>query len=173
MFEITQSNVSLVHKNDRLEKHGDEDVLACDLNFQWETDNGALAMFAPDLRSLLYKKQDSQGELINDPSHLTALRFPALAPLKWVAGDLHGAKLLFHVGVSDKSNVLLEDVRVGKYRIEAKEGGTVVISFQAQCKPDEKQSGKLSRFLSDKLCTITLEPPPAPADLTEGGRGSD
>ena len=34
MFEITQSNVSLVHKNDRLEKHGDEDVLACDLNFQ-------------------------------------------------------------------------------------------------------------------------------------------
>lgn len=160
MFEISEGNVELVHKNERLEKHGDEDVLACDLNFVWETNNGMLALFAPDLRSAMYKRGDDvQAELVPDPDHLTSLRFPAMAPFKWGSGDVIGGALTFHTGVSAKSNIKLDDVKVCKYRIECKEGGTVVIGFQVQCRPSEQQSGKLSKFLTDKQCIVSIVPP--------------
>jgi hypothetical protein len=164
MFEITEGKVQLVHKNERLEKHGDEEVLACDLNFVWETGNGCLAMFAPDLRSALYKRlDDAQQELDPDPEHLTALRFPAMAPVKWMAGELIGADLTFHTGV--KTTFKIKGEKVCKFKLEPKEGGTVVVYFQVQCRPNEQQSGKLSKFYADKHCVITLDPPPAPADL--------
>lgn len=164
MFEITEGKVQLVHKNERLEKHGDEEVLACDLNFLWETSNGSLALFDPVLRSMLYKRaDDAQMEISPDPEHLTALRFPALAPIKWMAGEVSGGKLVFFTGV--KSRFEVDCIKLGKFKIEAKEGGTVEIGFQIQCRPNEQQSGKLSKFYADKHCLVTFTPPPAPDDL--------
>jgi hypothetical protein len=99
MFEIAEGKVQLTNKNERIEKHGEEDVLACDLSFSWETDNGCLAMFAPDLKAALYRKADErQGELpeTKDAAHVTALRFPSMAPFKWMGGDLLGGELCFH-----------------------------------------------------------------------------
>lgn len=158
MFEVVEAAVTLTHKNDRLEKHGEESVLAVDLDFSWETTNGMLAMFAPDLRSCMYKRQDSsQLELDPDPDHLTALRFPGLAPLKWSGNEVIGGELTFHFGV--KSKVDLPATKVHKYRIECKEGGTVVIGFQVQTHPTETQAGKLSKFLQDGGCTVSVTPP--------------
>lgn len=166
MFEVVDGKVQLVHINVRLEKHGEEEVLANDLNFVWETNNGALAMFAPDLRSAMYKRADgAQQELVDDPEHLVALRFPGMAPIKWTLGELIGGELCFHTGV--KSLVKIDIIKAHKYRLECKEGGTVVISFQVQCRPTEQQSGKLSKFLTDKHCTVSVTPPDAPTDLGE------
>ena len=168
MFEMTEANVELVHKVERKEKHWEEEVLACDLNFKWETSNGVLAMFAPELRHSLYKKpSDGQAELpgTDDPDHLTALRFPAMAPIKWLAGDLTGGLLTFHTGV--KSMVKIDITRLHKFKLDPKEGGTVVVYFQIQCRPNEQQSGKLSKFYTDGACTITVTPPPAPGDLQQ------
>ena len=123
-------------------------------------------MFAPDLRSAMYKRADDvQQDLVADPEHLVALRFPGMAPFKWTLGELIGGELCFHTGV--KSLVKIEMTKVHRYRIECKEGGTVVISFQVQCRPSEQQSGKLSKFLTDKHCTVSVTPPEAPADLGE------
>ena len=158
VFEVEQRDVQLVHKNDRIELNGEESVLACDLDFVWETDNGCLALFAPDLRSALYVKDASQGELVDDPSHLTHLRFSPLGRVKWDAGSLIGATLRFH-GIDEKSDTVFEGVKVHKYRIEPKEGGTVVVSFQAQVHPSAKQSGRLSEFLQQKLVALSVVPP--------------
>jgi len=158
MFCITEGKVELVHKNERMEKHGDEDKLACDLKFAWSTTNGDLAMFAPDLRHALYKRADSaQGELDPDPEHLTALRFPDMDPFRWSGGELIGGSLTFHYGV--KSMIKIGMTKLHKYRIEAMEGGTVVVEFQVQCRPNEQQSGKLSKFLVDRHCVISITPP--------------
>lgn len=160
MFEVVEANCTLVHKNDRLEKHGEESVLACDLNFEWETTNGMLSMFAPDLRSCLYKRQDSaQMELEPDPEHVTALRFPGMGVIKWGLGELVGAELTFHYGL--KSKLELDAKKVHKYRIECKEGGAVVIGFQVQCHPTEQQAGKLSKFLQDGMVVVSVTPPAA------------
>jgi len=167
MFEIAEGKVQLIHKNERLEKHGDEDVLACDLNFSWETGNGCLAMFAPDLRSMFYKRlDDAQQELDPDPEHLTALRFPGLGKsgvVGWELGELTGGTLTFHVGVKTKFEIPMQ--KLAKFKLEPKEGGTVVVYFQVQCHPNEQQSGKLSKFYADKHCIITITPPPIPSDL--------
>lgn len=158
VFEITEGAVKLAHKNERLEKHGTEDRLACDLTFTWDTDNGALAMFAPSLKSALYEKQSVQGELVDDPSHLTHLKFAALGALKWDAGEITGAKLIFHGATGERSNMVIEGAKVNKYSLTPKEGGTVEIQFRAQVYPDEKQSGKLSKFLTQGLVTLSVVP---------------
>lgn len=159
-FECIEANAELIHKNDRIEKHGEESVLACDLSFVWETDNGCLAMFHPSLKSALYGKGDNpQLEIEPDPAHMTALRFPQLQPLKWGGGDLVGGELTFHYGTGGKSNVELDIVKLGKFRLECKEGGTVAVHFQVAVRPTEAQAGKLSRFLNDGMCMISVEPP--------------
>ena len=163
MFEIIEGNVNLVHMNIRLEKRGDESVQACDLSFLWETNNGALAMFAPELRHCLYKAADgAQLELATDPDHLTALRFPHMGPIKWTGGELIGGELNFHYGV--KSEIAVEIKKLHKFRLECKEGGTVAIGFQVQCLPTEQQIGKFSMFLAAGTCTLSVTPPAAKAD---------
>ena len=162
VFEVTEALVVLTHINNRLEKHGEEEVLAVDLDFEWETNNGALAMFAPTLRSAMYSKDGGpQQALIEDPDHLVALRFPQLSPLKWSGGEISGGHLTFHCGVTPKSHIHIEGCKVHKYRLECKEGGTVVVRFQVQCHPTEGQVGKFTKFFTDKQCTISVAPPDA------------
>lgn len=168
MFELANANVALIHKNERLEMHGNETKLACDLKFEYEMANTGLAMFHPSLRSAIYQpSQSDQGTLIEDQDYLPSLKFPALSSLKWGAGDLVGAELRFHYGTSEKSHVVFSEAKICKYKLDCKEGGTVLVSFDAQVYPTETQSGKLSKILTDKLCTISITPPEAPADLGE------
>lgn len=163
-FELTEADCELRHKNDRIEKHGEEDVLAVDLNFAYETNNAVLALFAPALRSNLYMADDdvSQEKLIKDPDHLTKLRNPALNGGKaypWGAGELTGADIKFHHGIGGKSDVAFGEAKVGKYKLECKEGGTVVVHFQVQIKPSDKEMAFLSAVLRNKICTLSVTPP--------------
>lgn len=160
VFEIEEGKCELVNKSERLEKHGTEDVLACDLEFIFATDNGILACFAPSLKSALYEKPSVQGELVEDEAHLTALRFPSLGLLKWETGALKGAVVTFHGATGEKSNTVLEGVDVNKFRLAPMEGGTVNVHFRVQVSPlDDKLSGKLSRFYANKVCSLSVTPP--------------
>jgi len=154
-FTLERAKVRLMHKNDRLEKHGDEDVLACDLDFQYDTSNAVLGQFNPDLRTALYKRPDSpQGELVEDSDHLSALRIPELGLLK-LSGKRKGEIV---IGSGGKKNLTFAEATLTKFRVDCKDGGTVVVHFQAQVRPDETQSGRLSSLLQDKYCVITLKP---------------
>lgn len=171
-FELSEVAAALTHKNERLEKMGEEDRLACDLTLQVEAANSILAHFSPTLRAGLYQKpEDGQGELVPDVDHLTKLRFPQFGVLHWNAGDLVGATLRFHIGVRDTSHLVFDDVKVNKYRIECKEGGTVVLTFRAQVYPTDAQSGKLSKLLVDKVCTISVTAPGDDGLEDAGDRG--
>lgn len=162
VFELEEAKCRLVHMNTRLEKHGEEDRLACDLNFEWDTDNGCLAMFSPTLRSALYQRPTGpQTELpgTSTPEHLTEVKYPELMPVKWRGGKVVGAELRFHVGTSDKSHVVFGETTVDKYSLECKEGGTVCVRWQAQVYPTDAQAGKLSKLLVDKHCEVSVTPP--------------
>jgi len=127
VFELQEAACELVHKNDRIEKHGEEGVLACDLSFTFETNNDVLAMFAPSLKSALYMKDETtQGSLVNEDDHLTKLRFPALCggkAISWGAGELESAELKFHYGIGGRSDVVFEKSKIGKFKLECLEGG--------------------------------------------------
>lgn len=160
-FELTEAACELVHMNTRIEKHGDEDKLAIDLDLRYETNNAALAMFSPTLRSCLYEKAPDLLADADKTDSLTKLRNPALNSGKfgWGMGELVGATLTVHSGIDSKSNVEFDETKVGKYKLECKEGGTVVVHFQAQVYPSEKQTGFLAKALQNKICTVSVVPP--------------
>lgn len=84
MFDLNQKSFTLGHVNGRHEKHGEEDVLACDLKFKGDFDGGILAEFSPTLRHAMYAKHEG-GDLADQGSDTpTAVRFPNLVqPLKF------------------------------------------------------------------------------------------
>jgi len=58
MFELSQQ-VKLVSVNARAEIHGEERKSAFDLSFQAECSNDVLIHFHPQLRQMLFKKNDN------------------------------------------------------------------------------------------------------------------
>lgn len=164
VFELEEANAVMTNMNVRLEKHGKEEVLACDLSLEYEMANTGLAMFSPALRSAFYQRsQGPQGELpgTDDADYMPSLRFPALSSHNWEAGELTGAELRFHYGATEKGHVVFEGAKIGKYRFNCKEGGTVLLQFKGQVLPTDVQMGKLSKILADKSCIISITPPKA------------
>lgn len=160
VFEIEEGQCVLGHKSERLEKHGNEDVLAGDLQFEFKTDNGILACFAPSLKSALYEKAGAQGELVEDVDHMTHLRFPGMGVIKWTGADLEGASVTVHAATGKKGEIVLSGCKVNKLRLEPQEGGTVIVRFRVQVSPlDEGVSGKLSKVYANKICTLSVTPP--------------
>ena len=75
--------------------------------------------------------------------------------------ELTGAQINFHFGVTAKSHIHIYATKVHKYRLECKEGGTVVVRFQVQCRPTEGQAGKFTKLLTDKQVILSVAPPDA------------
>lgn len=172
VFELTEAKARVTHANVRLEKHGDEDRLATDIDLEYDTDNGVLAMFSPTLRSALYQRPTgAQQELPGTatPEVLTELKYPELGVLKWSAGELVGAELRFHLGLKESSHLVFGEAKIGKYKFDCKEGGTVTLRFQASVYPNEKQSGAISKLLLDKVCVVTVDPARATEEEPEPG----
>ena len=155
-FELTEENINLVGKRDRLK----EERVVCDLDFEYRTDYGVLAEFAPDLKAMLFcKAPAAQGELVADADHMPGLHFPQIKQIKWEGGDVIGGELTFHIGVSGKGNVVFPLANVTRFRFEPQIGGFVVVRFRATVKPTEAQAGKLSRFLEDGEVQVSLTAP--------------
>ena len=156
-FALEAAKVRLMHKNERLEKHGEDEVLACDLDFEYDASNAVLAEFHPDLRSVVYRRPDTaQKELSEDPEHLTELRVPQLGGSFKFTGSQEKSELIFSRG--QKKHLVFAEAKITKFAFDCKEGGTVCLRFQAQVHPDEGQSGKLSGLLQDKHCLLTIRP---------------
>lgn len=165
MFHLNEHEVRMVNVNVRPELHGEEAVTAVDLKIEAKMPNNILFEFDPSLKLILYVK-DPNPELIDQPEHLTKLRFPQIGyPIKWDE-EIIGAKAVFHLGVSGKrSDVTLEMCDVNEFRFEPQEGGTVVVTFRIQTKPDEKQLGKLGMMAG---CDVILSvvPPGEAGEVT-------
>ena len=158
-FSLKAAKVRLLHKNERIEMHGDVEVLACDLDFEHETNNGVLAEFSPVLRSMLYCRPEGEPQELPgvDPDKLTALREPALGGEFKFAGSIDKADLEFSKG--KKVSLAFSEVKVSKFLLLCSEGGTVKVRFQARVYPNSEQSGQLSGFLTDKHCLLTIRLP--------------
>lgn len=108
MFGLQKQNAKLTSVNPRAEIHGTDKVMAADLKFDVKMSNDVLSLFDPSLKSSLYKKQDAsgQGDLINEPGRLPALKFPLMGPVKW-GKDFSGYEVVVHYGISGKEDIHL------------------------------------------------------------------
>lgn len=142
----TDQQVALVSNvNLRSENHGDEKVTGCDINVSFDSNSKILDLFSKDLRKFAFADDDE-------------IRFPILGPLP-VKSEYPGYKVNIKWGdLADSIDMDLADVKVCKCKLDVKEGGTVGVALQMQCRPRKEVYGDLALILQKEV-RLTLNPP--------------
>lgn len=152
-FALEGAAATLENVNFRTEKMGEDKVPAADLKISCARDAGILAYFSPTLKHMLFDesapKDLAEGMQLRD-RHLV---FPLSRD-----EEIIGATVTIDFGI--KSPMVFTDCKVNQFRLTAYNGGSVMVGFRVQCKPDEKQAGKLYTLMEQGI-TITVEPPAA------------
>ncbi len=168
MFELNQA-VKLANVNPRAEMHGEDPKPAFDLKIEATCSSSVLAYFHPELRQHLFKKDENpdlvdQVEQMTGGDGLTVLRYPKMGALKW---DWEGTGYTATVdyGMGGDSNIVLHDCKVDHFKIEAQNGGSVVITFRIIAHPESEDVGKLCEFMQRDIELDLL--PPAPQTVGE------
>ena len=158
MLDLQSCILKMSSVNFRQELHGEDHVRACDLKFEGVVGNDVLIAFHPELRAMLFKK-DEQPDLVDQatPEALTALRFPRLGTLKY-DWEGTGYTLTIDYGLGDKSNIVLAECKVDGIRIDPMQGGSVRLGFRVICHPDGKQVDPLTEMLQGDV-TLSVTPP--------------
>lgn len=143
--------------NPRVEKDGNDKVPAADLKISCNMTADVLAHFRSDLKHTLFvSEKDLAGETlrVRDPHMVYPIQRDE---------EMTGAKVSIDFGISEP--MVFEGARINQFRLTPMDGGTVVVGFRVQCRPDEEQAGKLYT-MQEKGITIALEPiePPKMAE---------
>lgn len=155
MFDVELVNVSatLQNFNPRTEKIGTDRIPAADLEISCARDAGILAAFSPTLKHMLFDegapRDLAEGIQLRDKHMVYPLSRDE---------EIVGATVTIDFGI--KSPMVFSDCKVNKFRLTPYDGGSVIVAFRVQCKPDEKQAGKLYT-LQDQPITLTITPPTA------------
>lgn len=168
MLSIEQQLMKIRSVTTVAEFKGDGREHAQNVKLEWTTDNGVLAEFDPQLRSAFYQKDDGrqkannegQGELSlpRQDVELTKLRIPFLQmPVKFKK-EFAGYEMVYHCGASEKSNITLSEVELSDFSFDMKDGGTVLVVFNAYAKPNAADQGKIDQMMQLE-CEVTLTPP--------------
>ncbi len=178
-FELPPSTeVKLLHVNHRYEFHGEDRVLAVDLNFEREASNDQLDLLDPALRLALYCNRaatDGQASLPEVLKVLPNLRLPHLngQKFKWHGTDkFKGYDFTLDYGLGDDfSNIDFENCAVGKWEFETKEGGSSVLRWQVSYAGIALTDEALTKLIrhEQKQCFIELKAPDKLV-LVKGGK---
>lgn len=169
-FVLHRHPCKIASFNPRSEKHGDENVPAGDLKFETRVHSSVLDQFDPSYRMFLFRTAESSGDqpALLPGDKLTALDKPKLAPLS-LKEDWPGYRLEIGSGLELGSPLVLTEVELSSFRMEAMEGGSVALSFTATAHPDADASGALCQAIQNTV-DVTLIPP-APPQMASGGDG--
>jgi len=167
-LEVTElTTMRITHVNPRTEEHGDALVPALDVRLEWETTSAVLDRFHPELRGALYwanEEARSQPNIDGVEAISGNLIFPDLDALRWKGKP--EALYTLAIELPSLAPVILAGCKLGGLVLDAKEGGTVVVSFRLQCSPvGEREAGKLSTMIGARvLATLRQAVDPEPGD---------
>ncbi|SDC67570.1 hypothetical protein SAMN05428966_10291 [Massilia sp. PDC64] len=160
MFELKQI-VKLANVNPRAELHGEDPKPAFDLKIEATCPSSVLIHFHSELRQHLFKKDENPDlvDQVQEGDGLTVLRYPKMGAIKW---DWEGAGYTATIdyGLGGDSNIVLHDVKVDHFTIEAMNGGSVSLCFRIIAHPDPEDVGKLCEFIQRDI-DLVLTPPEA------------
>jgi hypothetical protein len=150
-FQLKQQAAKVAHVNLRIEKHGEEEVLACDVKIEADVPNTFLDQLSPTLRSSLYMAEGEapapgQIPLVADATHLPVLRYPFMGEQRFPGVEMFTATAHFHT----RPKVTIA-AKVNDLRATLKEGGTVELQFRLQFVADADQVAKLSSLLGREV----------------------
>ena len=162
MLRLAAAIAVLANLNLRVEKVGkDKNRPAADLKFNVDMHNSILDEIHPGLLNSLYKRPDEKGHQADltapDPATLTTPRYPRAKP--WASlEDWPGYFASIKVGEFDQQGVDLQKGILKSITVEAKNGGTVSMSFTVSAYPTGEEVGKLYDMLG-KDVALNLDPP--------------
>lgn len=153
-FELEGATATLENFNPRVEKAGPEKVPAADLKISCARSADVLAHFEPTLKAFLFNDKGprdlADGLPLRDP-HMV---FPLARD-----EEMTGATVKIDFGIGEP--MVFADAKVNQFRLTPQEGGSVIVGFRVQCKPNELQAGKLYT-MQEKGITISVEPAELP-----------
>lgn len=186
MLQLDAALATLANVNLRTEKVGKKGSRpAADLKFVANIPNTQLDQISPGLLNSLYrhpKEQGHQGDLTApDPNALTTLRHPRAKP--WASTeDWPGYFAQILAGEFDLQDVEIDKGTLKSIVCEAKNGGTVELSFSIGCHPTGADVGVLYELMGKEV-KLSLSPPSigdleklraeAKAGGAAGGNGAD
>lgn len=159
MIELSEQEAKLTKYNPRPELHGQDPTPAADVKFEFNAASAdVLPMLHPTLRSFLFCKNGAvQHDLASQAHDAPDLRFPKLAgPFEWLV-TLDDATLTIHRGIGGKSDLVLPAKMKKPILLSPQEGGTVIVTMQVQCHPDEKQAGALYMLMGGPI-SVSFDP---------------
>lgn len=169
MFHLDKNPAVLSNVNVRIERHGDERALAVDVTFVTSTSNTVLDHFDKELRKSLFRKAKS-GEQQQLPTiggdHLTEIKIPSLEPLK-VGHEFKGFELQIDDELEATPPIVLVDVKLKKFVIAPKEGGSVELTFKASANVEPEEVAELTEALIRESVVLTLQPGRANEDTPQ------
>lgn len=169
-FELDKHEASIANVNQRIQRHGEERRLAADIKFSLSAGNSVLDAFDPHLRQDLFRApgQGEQQELPGTGNGLTEVKHPALEPIR-VSHEWTGYELQIGGMLEAVEPIVLVDVKLKRFVIEPKEGGSVEMTFTASAEVEPSELAELSEALirEDVLVTLIAPKRAAVVDLTD------
>lgn len=168
MFQIeTFTYDRLASITSRVEKHGDDDKPAVSMRLEIEAPNTLLDVIDPSIRHALYKAVDDQDQLPGVE--------PATPVLRCNSFDKHalttaheGWTLAIDYGIDQQDPMQFGGCKVDKFHVEAKQGGSIVLSFRVGTSDiDADKGGKLLMHNGDDIA-ITLKAPEKKSEAIDG-----
>lgn len=177
MLELLEpTTVKLSNVQTRVEKHGENEVMAIDLAVTWNTNNRSLTSIQKQLRNALFcnlaqELDGAQAEMDLPVDEMPNVRVPGMDyPVKLDFQQV-GARVEVAYGIDDTTAIVLQLCKVHKFRITPIEGGSAEVKFAVSSSADidDHIIGTLSvlqqRDISIKLNMPEVEQPAPP--LTE------
>lgn len=135
MLEMLEpTTVKLSNVQTRVERHGEDEVMAIDLAVTWNTNNRALTEIHKQLRNALFcnhaQPSDSpQAEMDLPVYELPNVRVPGMDyPIKLDFQQI-GARAEVAYGIDETTAIVLQLCKLHKFRITPIEGGSAEVKF--------------------------------------------
>lgn len=168
MFQILEfTYATLASLTTRVEKHGDDNKPAVSMRLEIEAPNTLLDVINPQIRHALYMAVEEQEQLPGVEPATPVLRCNSFE--KHTLATAHeGWTLAVDYGIDEEAPMLFGGCKVDKFSVDAKQGGSVVLSFRVGTSDiDADRLGKLGMHNGDKIA-ITLKAPEKKAEAIDG-----
>jgi hypothetical protein len=131
--------------NSRTEKHGDEDVPACDIPIDGiMLDHDELEALVPGAHKAFFEKK--RGSSFYDLTDFAK----RLRPFKYV-DKFEDSRALLVLGIDGKEIELDEEVKIAKIELDPQPGGLTALSIALQCTPDTEVMASIFAFMNQEI----------------------
>lgn len=156
-FELHEATATLENLNTRTEKMGQskDKVPACDLKI-------SVARAVDDLEAAF---PGIKQRYFNDKALVDLAGGIALRDSNEVYPHARGEEMLnatVHIGYGVGDPMKMEDCKLKDFKVTPMEGGTVIVDFTVQCKPDAFAQLPHLYLLQEKGITLSVKPAPLP-----------